>query len=142
MPDLASWRTNLLRAGYLLLIVGLGLTVWPSILDPARAWAPDRGVIVAMLGALSLLALMGLRHPVRMLPLLFWEITWKALWLLRVALPLWTDGRLDAAAAETAFECLMAVLIALVVPWDYVLRLHLGTGGAGKSSLRWRVMLG
>ena len=55
MPELATWRANLLRAGYLLLIVGLGLTVWPSILDPTKAWAPDRGVIVAMLGALSLL---------------------------------------------------------------------------------------
>lgn len=122
MPELATWRANLLRAGYLLLVVGLGLTVWPAILDPAKAWAPDRGVIVAMLGALSLLALVGLRHPVRMLPLLLWEISWKALWLLRVALPLWASGRLDAAAAETATECLLAVLIALVIPWDHVLR--------------------
>lgn len=125
MPELATWRANLLRAGYLLLVVGLGLTVWPSILDPARAWAPDRGVIVAMLGALSLLALVGLRHPLRMLPLLFWEITWKALWLLRVALPLWAGGRLDASAAETAMECVMAALIALVIPWDYVLRAYI-----------------
>lgn len=133
MPELATWRANLLRAGYLLLIVGLGLTVWPSILDPAKAWAPDRGVIVAMLGALSLLALVGLRHPLRMLPLLFWEITWKALWLLRVALPLWAGGRLDAAAVETAIECSMAVLIVLVIPWDYVLRAYIS--GPGE---RWR----
>ena len=125
MPELATWRANLLRAGYLLLVVGLGMTVWPSIIDPARAWAPDRGVIVAMLGALSLLALVGLRHPLRMLPLLFWEITWKALWLLRVALPLWAGGHLDAAAAETAMECVMAVLIALVIPWDYLLRAYI-----------------
>lgn len=125
MPELATWRANLLRAGYLLLIVGLGLTVWPSILDPTNAWAPDRGVIVAMLGALSLLALEGVRHPVRMLPLLFWEVTWKALWLLRVALPLWAGGRLDPAATETTMECLMAVLIALVIPWDHVLRAYI-----------------
>ena len=131
MSELATWRVNLLRAGYLLLIVGLGLTVWPSIIDPAKTWAPDRGVIVAMLGALSLLALVGLRHPVRMLPLLFWEITWKALWLLRVALPLWTAGRLDPAAAETVMECLMAGLIALVIPWDYVLSAYIGGPGEG-----------
>lgn len=133
MPELAIWRANLLRTGYLLLILGLGLTVWPSILDPAKTWAPDRGIIVAMLGALSLLALIGLRHPLRMVPLLFWEITWKALWLVRVALPLWKAGRLDAAAAQTAMECLMAVLIALVIPWDHVLRPYvLGPGQ------RWR----
>ena len=132
MPELATWRANLLRAGYLLLILGLGLTVWLAILDPTRGWAPDRGVIVAMLGALSLLALVGLRHPLRMLPLLFWEVAWKALWLLRVALPLWTSGRLDAAAAETAMECLMAVLIVLVIPWDHVLRTYTG------PAERWR----
>lgn len=124
MPEIATWRANLLRAGYLLLIVGLGLTVWPAILDPARTWTADRGVIVAMLGALSLLALVGLRYPLRMLPLLFWEIAWKALWLLRVALPLWAGERLDAAAAETAMECLVAVLIVLVIPWDYVMRTY------------------
>ena len=72
-----------------------------------------------------MLALVGLRHPVRMLPLLFWEVTWKALWLLRVALPLWAGGRLDPAATETAMECLMAVLIALVIPWDHVLRTYI-----------------
>lgn len=133
MPELAIWRANLLRAGYLLLIVGLGLTVWPLILDPVKTLAPDRGVVVAMLGALSLLALVGLRHPLRMLPLLFWEVTWKILWLLRVALPSWAGGRLDAAAAETAMECLMAVLIATVIPWDHVLRSYMM--GPGE---RWR----
>ena len=60
-----------------------------------------------------------------MLSLLFWKITWKALWLLRVDLPLWTGGRLDEATAETAMECLMTVLITLVIPWDYVLRIYI-----------------
>lgn len=133
MIELATYRLNLLRAGYLLLIGGLGLTVWRSILDPARSWDPDRGVVVAMLGALSLLALVGLRHPLRMLPILFWELAWKAIWLIRIALPLWIGGHLDPATAETAMECLMAILIAAVVPWDHVLRAYVG--GAGE---RWR----
>lgn len=133
MIEIPAYRLNLLRAGYLLLIVGLGLTVWPSILDPATRWEPARGVVVAMLGAVSLLALVGLRSPLRMLPLLFWEMAWKTIWLVRVALPLWLGGRLDAATAETAAECSMALLIAAVVPWDYVLRIQAGTPGD-----RWR----
>jgi hypothetical protein len=130
MNEITVWRVNLLRAGYLLLIVGLGLTVWPSIFDPARNWAPDRGIIVAMLGALSLLALVGLRHPLRMLPLLLWEIAWKTIWLTRIALPLWTGGRFDAATAETTMECLMAILIVAVIPWDYVLLAYVRGPGA------------
>ena len=129
MTEIATYRLNLLRGGYLLLIVGLGLTVWPAILDPAKTWELTHGVVAAMLGALSLLALVGLRHPLRMLPLLLWEVTWKALWLLRIALPLWRGGQLSAAATETAMECLMAVLIVAVIPWDYVLRAYVVAPG-------------
>ena len=124
MIEIALWRLNLLRAGYLLLIGGLGVIIWPSILDPASVWEPARGVVIAMLGALSVLALIGLRHPLLMLPILFWEIAWKTIWLTRIALPAWTDGSLDAAMTETAIECLMAILIAAVIPWDYVVRTY------------------
>jgi hypothetical protein len=120
MTEPAPWRINLLRCGYLLLVAGLGLTIWPAILDPAATWGADRGVVVAMLGALSGLALLGLRHPLKMLPLLFWEIGWKALWLGRVALPMWASGRMDASTGDRIVECLLAVLIALMIPWDHV----------------------
>ena len=110
MPDVPSIRLNLLRSGYLLLAVGLGWAVWPSILNPAKTWELMHGVEVCMLGALGLLSVMGLRHPLRMLPLLFWELTWKAIWLLRVALPLWARRRMDADTAEAAGECLTVVI--------------------------------
>lgn len=123
--EIAPYRLNLLRAGYLLLVVGLGLTLWPSILDPAKSWEPARGIVMAMLGAVSLLALVGLRHPLRMLPLLFWEIAWKAIWLARIALPAWHDGSLDEAMVETVVECAVVVVIIAVIPWDYVVRTFL-----------------
>ena len=133
MNGIALWRVNLLRAGYLLIVLGLGLVVWPSILSPAKSWEPAHGVIAAMLAALSLLSLLGLRSPLRMLPILLWEICWKAFWLTRVALPLWLGGRLDGEALETAIECAVVLLVVAVVPWDYVLRAYLtGTGE------RWR----
>lgn len=114
-------RLNLLRAGYLLLVVGLGLTIWPSILDIGHAWALRQGVVVCMLGAMSALAVLGLRHPLRMLPILFFEMAWKTLWLCRVALPLWSANRLDAATAETMYECLGVVIFPFVIPWTYAI---------------------
>ena len=43
---------------------------------------------------------------------------------MRVALPLWTTHRLDADTSETAFECLIAVVYLVVIPWPYVFRTY------------------
>lgn len=135
-PDeLSSFRLYLLRATYLLIAVGLGVTIWPLILKSASA-PPEhmQGVVRALLGAVSLLALLGLRYPVRMLPLLLFEITWKTIWVVAIGLPLWRAGQLDAATQETWKACLMGLVIfPLVIPWGYVLRHYLLTPGD-----RWR----
>jgi hypothetical protein len=55
----------------------------------------DSGVKVCMLFALSVLSILGLRYPLQMLPVLFWEFTWKASWLLAVALPHWRRGAME-----------------------------------------------
>ena len=74
-----------------------------------------------MLTAVSLLAALGIRYPLQMLPLLFFELVWKSIWLIAVALPLWSAGRLDPATMETVKACLMGVvLVPLVLPWGYV----------------------
>ena len=120
MQEISVFRLNLLRAGYLLIAVGLGLTLWPEILDPTSSWKLSRGVVVAMLGALSALSVLGLRYPLRMLPLLLFELAWKALWLSRVALPLWLEHRVDPATAETIFACALVVVLLPVIPWRHV----------------------
>jgi hypothetical protein len=114
------WRLHMLRGGYLLLVVGLGAVIWPELLNHPQPWAPQRGVVVSMLAAMSLLALLGLRHPLKMLPLLFFEVTWKAIWLAAIAAPAWAGHRMDAAMAELAVECLMAVVFLIIMPWDHV----------------------
>lgn len=113
-------RLTLLRAAYALIAVGQGLIVWPLILTHDGNWALMPGVVKCMLGALSLLALLGLRYPVSMLPLLFWEVTWKLIWLAAVAFPAWRSGTIDADTAQTAFETGLVVLIIVAIPWDVV----------------------
>ena len=120
MTDVSTFRLYLLRAGYLLLVVGLGSTIWPAILDNTTTWELQRGVVVSMLGAMSVLAVLGIRYPLQMLPLLFFELTWKSIWLLRVALSLWSAHQMDARTWEIVIECLIAVIFLVVIPWRYV----------------------
>jgi hypothetical protein len=133
MTEVSIFRLNLLRAGYLLLVVGLGLTIWPSILDPSHRWALRSGVVVSMLGGMSALAVLGLRYPLQMLPILFFETAWKTIWLLRIALPLWRSGQLDADTTQTIYECLGVVIFPVIIPWGYVFQNYLA-----KSAEPWR----
>lgn len=65
-PVLSPWRTNMMRAGFLLMVVGLAIVKWP-LLGQASELPLFEGVTLCLLTAMSLLALLGLRHPVKML---------------------------------------------------------------------------
>jgi hypothetical protein len=119
-PDrLPFWRLNLLRVGYFILGVGLAVYKWPLLLH-ARQWTLMEGVVNCMLVALSLLAFVGLRYPVKMLPLLLFESAWKLIWLTIVALPASLSGQMNADMWESTKSCLWVVIILAVVPWRYV----------------------
>lgn len=118
--DIALWRLYLLRAGYLLIAGGMGSQLWSAYLDPHKPWTLTHGVMNAMLLALVLLSILGLRYPLKMLPLLFWEMTWKAVWLLTVSLPAWQNETMNADIASTTFDCSLIGLFLFIMPWDYV----------------------
>lgn len=114
------WRLYLLRAAYLLIVLGLGRMILPGVLHHGSV-ALDDGVISSLLAGVWTLALFGLRYPLRMLPLLLFETAWKTIWLLAFGWPAWSAGQVDAATHETLKACLMGVVIfPAVIPWGYV----------------------
>ena len=130
---LPLYRLHLMRAGYLLMGLGLAVVKWPLIVNGADSLPLFEGVVACMLTALSLLAFLGLRYPVKMLPLLVFESAWKLLWLAVVALPSATAGDLDAATQEVVVSCSLVVVILAVTPWRYVWRQYVRSQGD-----RWR----
>jgi hypothetical protein len=77
---------------------------------------------------MSLLAFLGLRYPVGMLPILLFEVTWKLIWIGTVAIPHLMAGDMNAAAREVLINCSFVVLIA-VIPWRYAWRRYARTSG-------------
>jgi hypothetical protein len=122
-PVLSVRRLNAMRAGYLLMGVGLALVKWP-LLPGAHTLPLYEGVTLCLLTAMSVLAFVGLRHPVALLPLLVFESAWKVLWIAVVALPRAVTGDLDHATADLLTRCSLVVVIIAVVPWRYVWQHH------------------
>ena len=75
--------------------------------------------------------LLGLRHPVALLPVLLLESGWKVLWLAVVVLPRALHGGLGAATTEIVASCSLVVGVIAVTPWRFVRR-H-PVGGPGDS---------
>jgi hypothetical protein len=119
MSEVSVLRLYLLRALYLLLVVGLGTVIWPGIIHHPLGVPLMNGVVRSLLGAMGLLALVGLRYPLQMLPLLFFEMTWKIIWLLGFALPLYSAGKMDDDTLSSVYQCLMIVIFPFLMPWDY-----------------------
>ena len=126
--EVSTIRLYVLRAAYLLWIVGLGAMVVPQILSHAPL---SRGVIESLLGGLWVLAFLGLRYPLQMLPLLIFEFVWKAIWMIAYGLPQWAAGQGPRTFADDFFNIGFGViLMPLIIPWGYVWRHYVTRPGA------------
>ena len=113
-------RLNMMRIGYAVMGVGIAVRNWPLLVNRSEPWPLYEGVTKYMLVAMGLLALLGLRFPVKMLPILLFESAWKFLWLAAIAVPVWVRDDVDAETAEVAGAALWVVIILAVIPWRYV----------------------
>jgi len=125
--DVSLLRLYILRATYLLLVAGLGQMILPEL---ASHEPLARGVVPSLLGGIWLLALVGLRYPLRMLPLLMFEFVWKAVWLFDYGLPQWYSGHFPQTFAGD-FQAIAAgvILMPIVIPWGYVYRHYFRASG-------------
>jgi hypothetical protein len=128
--EVSMFRIYLLRVMYVFIAVGLAIQKWPGILNPP-ADIPHVGTVVgSVLGSVTLLAVLGIRYPLKMLPLLFFELVGKSMWVLMWGLPLWSTHQLTPERQETLIACIVGiVLVPLVMPWGYVLNQYVKTPG-------------
>ena len=109
----------------------MGATIVPVIVQHEPM---TRGVIPSLLGAVWLLAFIGLKYPLQMLPLLMFELVWKTVWLLAFGLPQWSSGQMPPTFTEDFPNIAFGViLMPIVIPWGYVWRHYVKAPGD-----RWR----
>jgi hypothetical protein len=124
-PLLPRWRINLLRLCYLVMVGGLGIFVVPRLIVLPADWAASSAVIACFLGALCGLSVFGLFRPLAMLPVLLFELAWKFIFILRIALGPWLAGTLDPKFEAVFWECVPVLLFVPLIPWGFVWRHYL-----------------
>ena len=123
-------RLYLMRAVALLGIYGLFETV-----ETLFVHAPlDRGVHKALIAGLWLMCLFALRYPLKMVPILLFEMTWKLVWLAAFGLPQYWSGAGSPRLSEDLWSIgAFPIVCVLVIPWGYVWRHFVTAPGE-----RWR----
>lgn len=113
-------RLYVMRLMYLVLALGIGAMVLPTLLSHGPG---TEGLVTCLLGGVGLLAILGLRYPLQMVPLLMFELVWKTMWVLDFGLPRLLANQLTADLAQDLKGTMVGVvLMPLVIPWGYVWR--------------------
>ncbi|WP_100644383.1 hypothetical protein [Alteromonas facilis] len=119
-PVIPLWKTWGLRLFFAGLVFVIGRWQLMSILEGPSDWTPWRGVGHSLLFALAILAVGGMFRPIAFLPVMLFEIIWKAVWLAVVALPLWLAGEEIPGIVSVKGSLIGVGLIIICVPWKYV----------------------
>jgi hypothetical protein len=120
LPELSLIRLYTLRVAYFVMAAGLGTFIWPAVIHHSNELAIAKGAQLALLAGLGATAALGLRYPVKMLPILLFEMVWKVIYLIAFAWPLWSAHQVTAAVAEDIKAVAMVVIFVPLIPWRYV----------------------
>lgn len=114
----------LLRLVYFLGAAFVGTWAWGQLLTHQGPWEQYRSVAICIWAAYPTLMAIGLIHPLRMLPIAFFAMFYKALWLGFVAYPMWQAGTLTPSAIAMAKDFLWLPLGLIAIPWGYSFRTY------------------
>lgn len=141
-PDYERWegvariKIYLLRLLFILMLLFLGKDAWSYIFTHKGAWDPAEAMNFCIWASYSVLSVLGLIHPLKMLPIIMLEILYKTIWLILVAYPLWMKNQLWGSPAEgMTFVFLLVPLPIIAMPWKYAFRKYVLISKKEKKSL-------
>jgi hypothetical protein len=118
--EVPLWRLHLIRAFCLFFVIAAPFNDLPRLFFHA----PDeRGMITCILAGLWVMALIGLRYPLKMMPIFLFECAWKTIWTIFFGLPQWLSGVGSPRLGQDLFDIgFFAIVFGLLIPWGHVWR--------------------
>ena len=133
-PDYARYEgvrpinVYLLRLVFTLTFLFVGIGSWTVILKHDGEWKALDAVAWCVWAAYSTLSALGIWKPLKMLPILAFQIFYKVIWLIIVAYPLSVSGELIGSEYERMTNDFLWVGLPIVaMPWGYFFRSFLRT---------------
>lgn len=119
---LTKFRITLLRFYYVLMIFVLCIDVWTAIFTHTGTWKPMSAVAYSLWATFVVLSFIGSINPLKMIPIIVLNITYKIIWLAIVAYPLWNLNLIEGSNAEglTRSNFIGFIIDLIVIPWGYV----------------------
>jgi hypothetical protein len=116
----------LLRLLFTLMFLFLTYDSWTHIFNHTGPWENANAAAWCMWGSYSVISFIGILRPLKMLPIVLFEIVYKIAWLAIVAYPLWVNNELIGSPAEGMTRVFVWVVLPIVaMPWRYFFRTHI-----------------
>jgi hypothetical protein len=116
----------LLRLLFTLMFLFLTYDSWAHIIRHTGPWDPANSAAWFMWGSCSVISIIGIIRPLKMLPIVLFEIIYKTAWLIVVAYPLYQRNELAGSPAEHMADNFMLVILPIVaMPWRYFFRTYI-----------------
>jgi len=128
-------RLYSMRLLYLFNGIVIGIGAWPEIIHSEKPWDLIHSVAFSLYAAYSLLMLLGVQLPIRMLPLLLLQLLYKVIWLIGGTHPLWSTGHLNLVSGTMTFFAVVVVLDLIIIPWPFVFQNDLRAAFRGEGKL-------
>ncbi len=130
MPKEINVRWGWLKGMYIYTIIGsgafgLGLIVIPDVMKSTFKWPNQDPIVLGITGSVNLafaiLSILGLRSPLKFVPVLLLQLCYKVVWFIGVLLPLLVTGEFPTYAI--VYVVIFATYIIgdlIAIPFSYV----------------------
>ena len=130
MSENTNIRWGWIKGMYIYTIVtsgflGLGIIFIPEVIKTRLPWPVEEptafGVVGSLYVALGLLAILGLRSPLKFIPVLLIELIYKSVWIIGVCIPLLVNSQFPRYAMPTLVIFVTFIIGNLIaIPFHYV----------------------
>ncbi len=105
--------------------VGLGILIMPNIMRSIFCWPGQDPIVLGVVGSVylsfALLSILGLRYPLKFVPILLLQLSYKVVWFIGVILPILVAAKLPTYAI--LYVGIFATYIIgdlIAIPFSYV----------------------